>query len=71
MKSSDCPVPSPAIELECLEVDRRMPYGQGPANAAWFRVGAMACNLSLLQQASGLPPELLHVTASTVAGFGP
>jgi hypothetical protein len=43
-----------------------MPCGQQHANAAWFRIGAMAYNLFLLQQAFGLPPELLHVTVGTV-----
>ena len=45
---------------------RRMPCGQELANAAWLRIGAMAYNLFLLQQAFGLPPELLHVTVGTV-----
>jgi len=45
---------------------RRVPCGQEHANAAWFRIGAMAYNLFLLQQAFGLPPELLHVTVGTV-----
>ena len=45
---------------------RRVPCGQEPANAAWLRIGTMAYNLFLLQQAFGLPPELLHVTVGTV-----
>ena len=45
---------------------RRVPCGQEPANAAWLRIGATAYNLFLLQQAFGLPPELLHVTVGTV-----
>jgi Transposase DDE domain group 1 len=43
-----------------------MPCGQQPANATWFRIGVLAYNLFLLQQAFGLPPELLHVTVGTV-----
>ena len=43
-----------------------VPCGQEHANAAWFRIGALAYNLFLLQQAFGLPPELLHVTVGTV-----
>jgi len=43
-----------------------LPCGQQHANAAWFRIGAMAYNLFLLQQAFGLPPELLHATVGTV-----
>ena len=45
---------------------RGVPCGQQHANAAWFRIGALAYNLFLLQQAFGLPPELLHVTVGTV-----
>ena len=33
---------------------------QEHANAAWFRIGALAYNLFLMQQAFALPPELLH-----------
>jgi hypothetical protein len=43
-----------------------LPCGQERANAAWFRIGAMAYNLFLIEQAFGLPPELLHVTVGTV-----
>ena len=43
-----------------------VPCGQEHANAAWFRIGALAYNLFLMQQAFGLPPELLHVTVATV-----
>jgi hypothetical protein len=45
---------------------RSMPCGQQHANAAWFRIGALAYNLFLMQQAFGLPPELLHATVGTV-----
>jgi len=43
-----------------------MPCGQEPANAAWFRIGALAYNLFLLEQAFGLPPEMLTSTVGTV-----
>jgi len=43
-----------------------MPCGQERANAAWFRLGAMAYNLFLMQQAFGLPPELARATVGTV-----
>lgn len=43
-----------------------MPCGQERANAAWFRIGVLAYNLFLMQQAFGLPPELLHATVGTV-----
>lgn len=44
----------------------RMPCGQEHANAAWFRIGALAYNLFLLQQAFALPPEMLHATVGTI-----
>jgi len=43
-----------------------LPCGQEHANAAWFRIGAMAYNLFLMQQAFGLPPELANATVGTV-----
>jgi hypothetical protein len=43
-----------------------MPCGQFEANAAWFRIGALAYNLFLMQQAFGLPPELRHVSMGTI-----
>ena len=43
-----------------------VPCGEQSANAAWFRIGALAYNLFLMQQAFGLPPELLHATVGTV-----
>ena len=43
-----------------------MPCGRQHANAAWFRIGALAYNLFLMQQAFALPPELLHATVGTV-----
>jgi len=43
-----------------------LPCGQQAANAAWFRIGALAYNLFLLQQAFGLPPEMLTSTVATV-----
>lgn len=43
-----------------------MPCGQQHANAAWFRIGALAYNLFLMQQAFALPPELLHATVGTI-----
>jgi len=43
-----------------------LPCGQQAANAAWFRIGALAYNLFLFEQAFGLPPELLHATVATV-----
>ena len=43
-----------------------LPCGQERANAAWFRLGAMAYNLFLMQQAFGLPPELARATVGTV-----
>lgn len=45
---------------------RGVPCGQQHANAAWFRIAALAYNLFLLQQAFGLPPELLRATVGTV-----
>ena len=45
---------------------RHLPCGQEHANAAWFRIGAMAYNLFLMQQAFGLPPELANATVGTV-----
>ena len=43
-----------------------LPCGQERANAAWFRIGALAYNLFLLQQAFALPPEMLTSTVATV-----
>lgn len=43
-----------------------MPCGQIEANAAWFRIGALAYNLFLMQQAFGLPPELSQVNLGTL-----
>jgi hypothetical protein len=43
-----------------------LPCGQQAANAARFRIGALAYNLFLMQKAFGLPPELLHTTVATV-----
>jgi len=43
-----------------------MPCGQIEANAAWFRIGALAYNLFLMQQAFGLPPELSQVRLGTL-----
>lgn len=43
-----------------------MPCGQIEANAAWFRIGTLAYNLFLMQQAFGLPPELNQVSPGTL-----
>lgn len=43
-----------------------LPCGQEAANAAWFRIGAMAYNLFLIEQAFGLPPEMRSSTVATV-----
>jgi hypothetical protein len=44
----------------------RMPCGEQEANAAWLRIGALAYNLFLLQQAEALPQELGSSTVQTV-----
>jgi len=44
----------------------RMPCGEQEANAAWLRIGALAYNLFLLQQAEALPKELARATVQTV-----
>jgi hypothetical protein len=44
----------------------QLPCGQERANAAWFRIGVLAYNLFLMQQAFGLPPEMLRSTVATV-----
>ena len=45
---------------------RRMPSGRIEANAAWFRIGALAYNLFLLSQALALAVDLSHVFVGTV-----
>jgi hypothetical protein len=45
---------------------RRMPSGQIEANAAWFRIGALAYNLFLLSQTLALPADLQHVFVGTI-----
>jgi hypothetical protein len=45
---------------------RHLPCGQFEANAAWFRIGAIAYNLFMMQQAYALPPELQRATVETV-----
>jgi len=44
----------------------RMPCGEQEANAAWLRIGALAYNLFLLQQAEAMPAELKRSTVQTV-----
>jgi hypothetical protein len=43
-----------------------VPCGQFEANAAFFRIGAIAYNLFLMQQAFGFPPELSAATIGTI-----
>ncbi len=43
-----------------------MPCGQLEANAAWFRIGALAYNLFLLSQSLAWPVQLCDVTLGTV-----
>ena len=45
---------------------RHLPCGEFEANAAWFRIGALAYNLFLMQREFGLPPELQSATVETV-----
>ena len=44
----------------------KLPCGQEAANAAWFRIGVLAYNLFLMQQAFGFPPGMLTSTVATV-----
>lgn len=44
----------------------KMPCGQERANAAWFRIGALAYNLFLIQQALALPHRMLASTVGTI-----